>query len=462
MKNKKNLSKRLGAYSVAAGAAALGATSAADAALNVFDHRAAPLSPIVEYWRNRDIGDIADQTLAVMNVKTGDFQYWVETGDLFNGIPEGDRYNQDGFLDNNEIPESAKTDDTVWFSHRDMDKRGGWGPKVADGVTFETPTGGAGGQYDDTEGSVHVPQRIEPDTEAHDWYWAEQTFDPDGNGPAAEGTFALPLPVDGEATHQVDGALDYNDSSPTGYTGVVSHGFGGFNWYGSGSHYGVRTWDDPNDPNDDTRAHTVGFKLEEADGTHYGWVAYRHTDDRNRIEQIYGWGYQTTPGLAAELTWDPDDDVPGDYDGDTFVTADDVDILCANIGTIDPGLLDVMDLDDDGDVDADDQLIHITTLLEYDLNGDDIADGQGTFRADFNTDGTVDLADLTTLRTNSGLTGQGFADGDTNCDGSVDLADLTTLRGLSGSSVSGVPEPLTIGLLSLGGVGLLANRRRRS
>jgi len=150
----------------------------------------------------------------------------------------------------------------------------------------------------------------------------------------------------------------------------------------------------------------------------------------------------------------------GDYDGDGDVDADDVDELCENIGTSDPILLSKMDLDDDGDVDADDQLIHVTTLLEYDLDGDEVPDGQGTFRADFNTDGTVDLADLTILRTNSGLTGQGFADGDTNCDGTVDLADLTTLRGLSGSSVSGVPEPaLTILLLAAGGV--LAGKRRR-
>jgi len=151
--------------------------------------------------------------------------------------------------------------------------------------------------------------------------------------------------------------------------------------------------------------------------------------------------------------------VPGDYDDDGDVDPDDVDELCANIGSTDPGLLDVMDLDDDGDIDVDDQVIHVTTLLEYDLDGDDVADGQGTFVADFNTDGTVDLADLTTMRTNSGQTGMGFADGDTNCDGAVDLADLTTLRGLSGSSVSGVPEPVTLGLLSLGGVALLRRRK---
>jgi len=152
---------------------------------------------------------------------------------------------------------------------------------------------------------------------------------------------------------------------------------------------------------------------------------------------------------------------PGDFDSDGDVDADDVDLLCANIGTTDPGLLAMMDLDGDLDVDTDDQILHITTLLEYDLDGDDVADGQGTFQADFNTDGVVDLADLTILRGNSGLTGKGFADGDTNCDGTVDLADLTTLRGLSGSSVSGVPEPAFASWFALGGASLLRRRRRR-
>jgi len=201
-----------------------------------------------------------------------------------------------------------------------------------------------------------------------------------------------------------------------------------------------------------------------------------HPDHPNRLKAEYGGEsgnshpnstanqdstdlFATDPGNFIDAAWLSFTGVPGDYDADTDVDADDVDELCANIGTSDPALLDTMDLDLDGDVDTDDQLIHVTTLLEYDLNGDDIADGQGTFQADFNTDGSVDLADLTALRTNSGSTGMGFADGDTNCDGSVDLADLTTLRGLSGSSVSEAPEPATMGLLAVGGLALLRRKR---
>jgi len=145
----------------------------------------------------------------------------------------------------------------------------------------------------------------------------------------------------------------------------------------------------------------------------------------------------------------------GDLDQDGRIDADDIDLLCDNIGG-DPALY---DMDSDGDVDADDMVYLVETLVEYDLDGDDVADGQGTFCADFNLDGAVDLADLTVLRTNAGLSGMGFADGNANIDDIIDLADLTILQTLSGSSVSGIPEPAAVGLLSLGAVGLLRRRR---
>jgi len=151
--------------------------------------------------------------------------------------------------------------------------------------------------------------------------------------------------------------------------------------------------------------------------------------------------------------------LPGDYDEDGDVDADDVNLCCDNIGTSDPEIIDLMDLDGDFDVDEDDCRLLIETLLEYDIDGDGEPDGAGTFIADFNTDGAVDLADLTILRTNSGQTDMGFADGDTNCDGTIDLADLTNLRTLAGSVVTGgVPEPTAIALMAIGGIGLLRRR----
>jgi len=151
-----------------------------------------------------------------------------------------------------------------------------------------------------------------------------------------------------------------------------------------------------------------------------------------------------------------------DYDGDGDVDADDVDILCDAVAAASDDLQ--YDMDNDGDVDEDDMVTMIETAVEVDIDGDDVPDLYGSFQGDFNLDGTVDIADLAVLRTNSGQAGMGYADGNANCDDLVDLADLTILRGTAGSSVSPVPEPASTGLLLLGGGALLRWRRgqRRS
>jgi len=142
----------------------------------------------------------------------------------------------------------------------------------------------------------------------------------------------------------------------------------------------------------------------------------------------------------------------GDFDDDGDVDADDMDILCDNMGG-DPA---IYDLDGDGDVDADDQLVLIETLVQWDSG---TSSGVGTYLGDFNLDGVVDIADLTILKTNAGLTGIGYAGGNANCDDVVDIADLTILRSNSGMSVtSPVPEPAALGLLSLGGAAILRRR----
>ena len=145
---------------------------------------------------------------------------------------------------------------------------------------------------------------------------------------------------------------------------------------------------------------------------------------------------------------------PGDFDGDGDIDADDVDILCANMG----GDLDPYDLNEDGVVDEDDMIFHIETLIEYDTNGDGTPDGVGTYQGDFNLDGVVNATDLQIMKGGFGAAG-GYADGNANCDTVVNATDLQILKGNFGLSASAVPEPLTIGLLSLGGVALLRRRR---
>ena len=448
--------RKLGAFTIAAGAAAIGAAGTAQGALQVFDHRASSLFSVTDYW-------LWDQTMILMNVKTGDFQYVQEqggNGGETDGVNDVIRYNQDGVVDTNLIPESDKTDETVWMSHRDMAVPGKTGG--ADGVTFETPTGGAGGLADVPSGgggNVYVPGRADgtpPSTwTPHEWYWAHQNYDHDDDpGTPNAATNGVLWPADivaGETPHPfaADGSFSYHDSSPTGYTGAVTHGFGGIG-HGSGSWFWV---EDP----DGSRSFAIPFRLEEADGTHYGWVAMTHNTSRNRV-WVSGWAYQTTPGAAAELRWDGDpvSTLDGDFDGDGDVDADDVDTLCANMGG-DPG---TYDMDGDGDVDEDDMTFHVENYLEYDSNGDSIPDGQGTFRGDFNTDGVVNGTDLSLMNGNfGGLTG--FAGGNANCDSTVNGTDLSILAGVFGSvATSAVPEPMTITLLSLSGLAILRRRNR--
>jgi hypothetical protein len=74
--------------------------------------------------------------------------------------------------------------------------------------------------------------------------------------------------------------------------------------------------------------------------------------------------------------------------------------------------------------------------------------------------GAVDAADLVVLAQTFGLAGDfGYADGDFGGDGMVDAGDLARLAGNFGVIVHPVPEPMSLGLLALGGVGLLRRRR---
>jgi hypothetical protein len=154
----------------------------------------------------------------------------------------------------------------------------------------------------------------------------------------------------------------------------------------------------------------------------------------------------TGPGVGGVL---------GDFDGDGDIDADDVDDLCANMG----GDVATYDMDGDGDVDEDDMTFHVENHLEYDTDGDGVVDGQGTFRGDFNTDGQVNGTDLSIMSGGFGTT-TGFAGGNANCDTTVNGTDLSILSGVFGNvATAAIPEPLTIGLLSLGGLALLRRRK---
>ncbi len=147
----------------------------------------------------------------------------------------------------------------------------------------------------------------------------------------------------------------------------------------------------------------------------------------------------------------------GDFDADGDVDADDVDTLCANMGSLD---LTTYDMNSDGVVDEDDMTFHVENYLDYDTDGDGVADGMGTFRGDFNTDGNVNGTDLSIMNGSFGAAA-GFAGGNANCDTTVNGTDLSILAGVFGNAAAtAVPEPMTMALLSLGGVALLRRQRQ--
>ena len=161
-------------------------------------------------------------------------------------------------------------------------------------------------------------------------------------------------------------------------------------------------------------------------------------------------------GFDGNIVVGPGGSLPGDFDGDGDIDADDIDILCANMGS---GDLATYDLDDSGVVDEDDMILLVETLVEYDTDGDGTADGQGTFQGDFNLDGVVNATDLQIMKGNFGVGGVGFAGGNANCDTVVNATDLQILKAKFGLVASAVPEPLTIGLLAAGATALLRRKR---
>ncbi len=98
-----------------------------------------------------------------------------------------------------------------------------------------------------------------------------------------------------------------------------------------------------------------------------------------------------------------------------------------------------------------------------------VVDDDTRLPGDANGDGTVNLADFGILRANFGSTMGTFMTGDFNDDGLVNLADFGILRANFGSTADAplldawfatvVPEPTTLAIAGVAGLGLLRRRR---
>jgi hypothetical protein len=111
--------------------------------------------------------------------------------------------------------------------------------------------------------------------------------------------------------------------------------------------------------------------------------------------------------------------------------------------------------------------------LDWDLTGLSIVNdglgnvyitGVGTTAVigDANGDGVVDGADYIIVKENLGqATGAGVADGDFDEDGTVEWDDLQTLIGaMNPAGGTTIPEPATLGLLTIGALAVVRRRRK--
>ena len=152
-------------------------------------------------------------------------------------------------------------------------------------------------------------------------------------------------------------------------------------------------------------------------------------------------------GAALTLTLSGRVTVVGDFDFDTALDADDIDLMHGALGG--PDLLYDLDGDDDVDRDDADKLVR---------------DVFGTQYGDADLDGAVSYLDLGVLSTRYGQTGAGWADGDFGGNGRVDYLDLGVMATHYGWPGGGgaVPEPSALILCAASLAALLRAPRRRA
>lgn len=102
----------------------------------------------------------------------------------------------------------------------------------------------------------------------------------------------------------------------------------------------------------------------------------------------------------------------GDLDFDGDIDADDIDLISDAVNTSSTDLL--YDLDRDNDVDSDDRIYLIETILD-------------THEGDTDLDGVVTMLDYATVAGNYDMDPAGWADGDVSGDGEVGIADLAKI-----------------------------------
>ena len=162
---------------------------------------------------------------------------------------------------------------------------------------------------------------------------------------------------------------------------------------------------------------------------------------------------------------------PGDVDEDGDIDADDIDLMGQYILTGIAPTTGNYDLSDDGvtggtngaiDINDLDYLVrHLVETSAVDGDGNPIF---GTQYGDFNLDGEIELGDLTRLGTYYGV-GDTWSQGNANphLDTDIELGDLTilgTYYGASNGGVDAIPEPASASLLLLGAVAALRRRRK--